>query len=82
MSTWVGLLDVVVIQNEFIRPPGPKIMVCVDPAQGTFLQFNTKGHWPQSLAVAKEPHHTFLDYDSFIECGRPFEFDDTSSRTP
>ena len=37
----VGLLDVIWIFDEFIRPPGPKMMVCVEAERSFFFRINT-----------------------------------------
>ena len=69
------VLDVIWIHDGCIRPPGPKMIVCVEPDLGYFFRINTDGKWqtPVKLRVADHP---FLDHDSHLECGIPLELDD------
>lgn len=68
-------LDVIWIHDDLIRPPGPKMMVCLAPAEGLFGRINSKGWRPGSVSIGAKDHH-FLDHDSYIECGAVFELDD------
>lgn len=68
-------LDVIWVDDEFIRPPGPKMVVCISPTAGLFVRINTRAHWPNSLPIARA-EHPFLAHDSHIECGTVFELDD------
>jgi hypothetical protein len=71
----VAPLDVIVIWDDFIRPPGPKMVVCVEPASGFFFRINSEGKW-QTPVMIRRREHPFLKRDSAIECGDPFELDD------
>ena len=63
------------IHDEHIKPPGPKWVVCVEPDLGFFLRINSEGWRDGSVEIVRLPHHDFLQYDSFIECGDPLELD-------
>jgi hypothetical protein len=69
-------LEVIWIMDECIRPPGPKMVVCVEGELGFFFRINTKAGWQQSVLLKKSPDHPFLDHDSHLECGDPLELDD------
>jgi hypothetical protein len=69
-------LDVIWYPDETIRPPGPKMGVCIEPTLGLFLRINTHPRWQTPIKLIKEPHHGFLDHDSYLECGDPLELDD------
>lgn len=62
------LLDVVWIDDLEIRPPGPKMVVCVEPYHGFYFRINTYDNWQPCVPIRKEPDHQFLKHDSFIEC--------------
>jgi hypothetical protein len=68
-------LDVLWVEDDLIRPPGPKMVVCVNPEAGLFFRINTRGWRSGSVPIA-QADHTFLRHDSHIECGAPFELDD------
>jgi len=68
-------LDVIMIYDDCIRPPGPKMVVCIEPDLGMFFRINTKDRWQVSVKLALEDH-PFLDHDSYLECGDPLELDD------
>lgn len=70
------LLQVVRVWDAFIKPPAPKMIVCVDAENGLYFRINSKGHWPDSVPIAKDVRHPFLDHNSFVECGAPQEWDD------
>lgn len=69
-------LDVIWAHDDLIKPPGPKMFVCLAPEHGLFVRINTKGWRRGSVPVAREPHHLFLEWDSHVECGSVFELDD------
>ncbi len=69
-------LDVVWIHDECIRPPGPKMLVCITPEQGLYFRINTRGHWQHSIPLAQRDHPNVLSHDSHLECGQPIELDD------
>lgn len=68
-------LDVIVVYDDFIKPPGPKLWVCIEPTSGFFLRINSKP-WPTPILVRKHPNHSFLDHDSYVECGEFLVADD------
>lgn len=68
-------LEVIWIHDELIKPPGPKMVVCVEPEIGLYLRINSDGWRDGSLKIEKGAHK-FLDHDSYIECGDPFDLDD------
>lgn len=72
----VEALDVVRIHDGCIRPPGPKMIVCVEPELGFFFRINTEGKWQHPVKLSKLPDHPFLDHDSYLECGDPLDLDD------
>lgn len=71
----LAALDVIWIWDGFIKPPGPKMVVCIEPTLGFFYRINTEGKWQVPVPILKTDH-PFLNHDSFIECGEPFELDD------
>lgn len=73
--TVLRALDVIRIHDEDIRPPGPKFVVCVEPALGLFLRINSDGWRDGSVAIDVARHSAFLRHDSFIECSSPLDPD-------
>jgi hypothetical protein len=71
----LGPLDVIWIHDDTIRPPGPKMVVCVHAELGLFFRINTKGHHQQSIPLPVGGHN-FLAHDSHLECGEPLELDE------
>lgn len=69
-------LDVLLIFDETIRPPGPKMVVAIHPDNGWYYRINTK-IWRPAVLIKKEPDNTFLSHDSYLECGDPLEIDDS-----
>lgn len=57
-------------------PPGPKMVVCIEPELGIFFRINSNEHWPKSIPIPLKGHEKFLDHDSFIECGSPLDLDE------
>ncbi|MCQ9157244.1 hypothetical protein [Acidomonas methanolica] len=68
-------LDVIWIHDAFIRPPGPKMAVCICPKNGLFFRINTEGKWPVSVFLPVRMN-SFLHHDSHLQCGQPSELDD------
>lgn len=68
-------LEVTWIQDAEIKPPGPKMVVCVQPDMGFFFRINSENHWSPCVPIIKAPHHEFLKHDSFIQC-RILDLDD------
>jgi hypothetical protein len=71
----IKVLEVIVIHDDFIRPPAPKMWVYVEAAQGMFFRINTKGNRIGSVPLPLSLNH-FLDHDSHLECNGPLELDD------
>lgn len=69
------VLDVIWIHDRCIRPPGPKMVVCVEPTLGCFFRINSNPYHQTSVQILKS-ENTFLDHDSYLECGTPFDLDD------
>jgi hypothetical protein len=61
-------LEVTWIPDQTITPPGPKMVVCVEPGLGFFFRINSKNHWRPCAQILKHPDHEWLDHDSFVEC--------------
>lgn len=61
-------LDVIWIPDDQIKPPGPKMVVCVEPFLGFYFRINSHRDWEPCVPILKEPDHPFLKWDSFIEC--------------
>lgn len=72
----IAPLDVIWIRDETITPPGPKMVVCIEPSLGMFFRINTNPRWQTPIKLEKTPNHEFLDHDSYLECGEPLELDD------
>ena len=51
-----------------IKPPGPKMVVCVEPDLGFYFRINSHEIYEPCIPIARMPHHPFLKWDSFIEC--------------
>lgn len=64
----IRALEVIWIDDHLIRPPGPKMVVCVEPYLGFFFRINSHDNWQPCVSLPREPHHRFLKHDSHIEC--------------
>jgi hypothetical protein len=64
----INVLEVIWISDEEIRPPGPKMVVCVEPNLGFYFRINSNDNWEPCVPLVKVPDHEFLKWDSFIEC--------------
>lgn len=64
----MNALEVTWISDEEIKPPGPKMVVCVEPYLGFYFRINSHSNWEPCVPITKEPDHKFLKWDSFIEC--------------
>ena len=71
----LNALDVIWINDDCITPPGPKMVVCVEPSLGYFFRINTEENWQTPVLLAKPPND-FLQHSSYLECGLPLELDD------
>lgn len=61
-------LEVTWIADVDIAPPGPKMVVCVEPELGFYFRINSHDNWEPCVPIIREPDHMFLKWDSFIEC--------------
>ncbi len=68
-------LDVIWIHDDCIRPPGPKMVVCIDPEKGLFFRINTDPKWQTPVRLLRSDNE-WLAHDSYLECGEPLEIDD------
>lgn len=73
--TILHVLEVIRIQDEWIKPPGPKFLICVEPTIPLFLRINSDGWRSGSVLIPCAGHKAFLKHDSFIECGDPIDPD-------
>lgn len=64
----MNLLEVTWVPDETIRPPGPKMVVCVDAEMGWYFRINTHDTWRPNVELMKTPDHEWLHHDSFMEC--------------
>lgn len=74
--TILRVLDVIKIRDEWIKPPAPKFVVCIEPLIPLFVRINSADYHDGSVSIPLEGHRTFLKYDSFIECSAPLSPDD------
>ena len=68
-------LDVIWIHDDLIAPPGPKMVVCVEPFMPFYFRINSNDNWRPCVPITRDPDHPFLKWDSFIEC-TILDFDD------
>ncbi|WP_140887536.1 hypothetical protein [Muricoccus nepalensis] len=52
------------------------MVVCIEVELGLFVRINSEGKWVCPVPILLRDHPDFLDRDSNIECGSPFELDD------
>lgn len=71
----IKVLDVVWVIDEFIKPPAPKMWVCVETSLGLYYRINTEPKWQISVPIS-QARNAFLTHDSHLECGSPLEVDD------
>jgi hypothetical protein len=72
----LNALEVIWIHDECISPPGPKMVVCVEATNGYFFRINSRGHRQPAVPLLQQDHSSFLNWDSFLECGGFLELDD------
>jgi hypothetical protein len=46
---------------------------CIQPDCLLFFRINSSDRWKPAISLERDPYHTFLAYDSFLECNLPFE---------
>lgn len=68
----IKVLDVIWVYDETIRPPAPKMWVCLEPDLGLFFRINTE-QWRTPIKLLQCDHSNFLTHDSYLECGQPIE---------
>lgn len=68
-------LEVIWIPDQTIKPPGPKMVVCVEPDAGYFFRINSEPKW-QKPVLLELSENNFLDHDSYLECGAPLDLDE------
>lgn len=68
-------LEVIWIPDQTIKPPGPKMVVCVEPDAGYFFRINSEPKWQQPVLL-KRAENPFLHHDSYLECGAPLDLDE------
>lgn len=61
-------LEVTWIPDDTIKPPGPKMVVCISPQHGWYFRINSKSVWTPSVQLLRVPDHPWLHHDSFLEC--------------
>ena len=69
----IKALEVIWIFDKAIHPKKWKMAVCIQPDCLLFFRINSSDRWKPALGLEREPHHTFLAHDSFIECNLPFK---------
>ena len=60
--------DVILVFDRLTRPQKLKYQVCLSYERGWFLRINSGDRYKPSVAISKADN-TFLDHNSFIECG-------------
>jgi hypothetical protein len=69
----INALEVIWIFDKAIHPSKWKMAVCIQADCLLFFRINSSDRWKPALRLDREPNHTFLDHDSFLECKLPFE---------
>lgn len=64
----LAALQVIVIHDETLRDPKPKIVACVHPDEGWFYRINSRRFMRPNVALKRDPDHLWLDHDSFLHC--------------
>jgi hypothetical protein len=75
LTNLVKPLDVIWVYDGCIVPPDYKRWVCIEPTLGMFFRINSKPRWQTPIKLERTSH-TFLKWDSYLECGIPLELDD------
>ncbi|WP_306252624.1 hypothetical protein [Parvularcula sp. IMCC14364] len=70
------LLDVIWVHDGTIDPPKLKMVVAISIREGLFLRINSKPNFRPTVKLPKEPDHSFLEHDSYLNCGTVLELDD------
>lgn len=61
-------LQVIVIHDETLRDPKPKMVACVHPDEGWFYRINSRPFLRPYVALRRDPDHLWLEHDSFLHC--------------
>ena len=64
----IKTLDVIWIHDQYIHPKDWKMAVIVEPDCLFYFRFNSSDRWQPAVKVDREPHHTFLKHNSFLQC--------------
>jgi hypothetical protein len=64
----VAALEVIVIHDETLRDPKPKLVSCVHPAEGWFYRINSRPFLRPNVSLTRDPDHPWLDHDSYLHC--------------
>jgi len=51
------------------------MVVCVEPEAGYFFRINSEPKWREPVFL-KQSENTFLQHDSYLECGGPLDLDE------
>ncbi|MCI5047672.1 MAG: hypothetical protein MRY59_09225 [Aquisalinus sp.] len=70
------LLDVIWVHDGTIDPPKLKMVVAISIQEALFLRINSKPNFRPNVKLPKEPDHSFLEHDSYLNCGTVLELDD------
>lgn len=62
----INPLDVILIFDNLIDPPHPKMVACVEPNEGFFYRINSRNFLRPNVALIRDPDHMWLDHDSFL----------------
>jgi len=64
----IQLLDVILIFDDTLREPHPKMVVCLNALDGWYFRINSRSTLRPCVKLEKNPHHMFLDHDSYLHC--------------
>jgi hypothetical protein len=69
----IAALDVIWIYDQNIDPKKWKMAVIIEPDCLFYFRINSRDHWKPCIPLGRDPHHLFLDHDSYLECNLPQE---------
>lgn len=64
----IAALQVIVIHDETLRDPKPKMVACVHPEEGWFYRINSRPFLRPHVPLKRDPDHLWLDHDCFLHC--------------